>query len=183
MKFIETPLKNAFVIQLEPFKDERGAFVRTFCKKEFEQIGHTAEFVQFNQSYNSIKGTIRGMHYQEPPAAEIKLIRCVKGKVYDVIVDIRKSSPTFLRWFAVELSATNNKMIYIPHGFAHGFQTLENESELLYHHSGFYTPAVEKGIHYNDPLIEIEWPIPVSIISEKDKNYINLSASFKGIEL
>lgn len=183
MKFTETRLKGSYIIMMEPLKDERGGFARTFCKKEFEKINHTEEFVQFNHSYNLKKGTLRGMHYQTPPAPEIKLIRCIKGSVYDVIVDLRKSSATLLNWTGVELSATNNKMIYVPKGFAHGFLTLEDDSELLYYHTNFYTPSAENGLLYNDEKLAIEWPGPITTISEKDKNYKSLTQNFKGIEL
>lgn len=183
MNFTETKLKGAFVIELSPLKDERGGFARTFCKEEFKKINHIKDFVQFNHSFNIKKGTIRGMHYQELPHSEIKLIRCIKGAVYDVIIDIRRSSPTFLLWFGVELTADNMKMIYVPEGFAHGFQTLTNETELLYHHTGFYSPTAEKGIRYNDPALNIIWPETVSIISEKDKNYQLLSKNYKGIDI
>ena len=183
MNFIETNLKGAYVIELSPLRDERGLFVRTFCRNDFKRIGHTKEFVQFNHSLNIINGTLRGMHYQEQPYAEIKLIRCIRGSVYDVVIDIRKSSSTFLQWFAVELSAKNMKMIYIPEGVAHGFQTLEDNTELLYHHTDFYIPSAEKGIRYNDKMIGIQWPCEVKTISEKDKNYSLLTDSFRGIEI
>lgn len=183
MNFTETTLKGAYVIEPIKLIDERGGFSRTFCKEEFKNIKHTKEFVQFNQSFNLQKGTIRGMHFQQPPFCEIKLIRCIKGSVYDVIVDIRNSSPTFLQWFGIELSDLNMKMIYVPEGFAHGFQTLEDNSELLYHHTNFYVPSSEKGIRYNDEMINIHWPLAVSMISEKDKSYPLLTNSFKGITI
>ncbi|MGQ0828883.1 MAG: dTDP-4-dehydrorhamnose 3,5-epimerase [Bacteroidota bacterium] len=183
MDFIETNLKGAYLIELSLHKDERGGFARTFCKNEFKKIGHTKEFVQFNHSLNNKKGTLRGMHYQEIPHSEIKLIRCIKGAIYDVIIDIRQSSPTFLQWFGVELSATNMKMVYVPEGFAHGFQTMENNSELLYHHTNFYTPSSEKGIRFDDEMINIKWPGDLNCISEKDKNYPLLSINFKGINI
>lgn len=181
MNFVETKLLGSFVIHPTLLQDERGGFSRVFCKNEFEQIGHTKGFVQLNHSFNMHKGTIRGMHYQESPYSEIKLIRCVRGAVYDVIVDIRKSSPTFLQWFGIELSAKNMNMIYVPEGFAHGFQTLEENSELLYHHTNFYEPLSERGIRYSDAEIGINWPIEVTSISQKDKNYPLLTPTFKGI--
>ena len=181
MKFIETNLKNAFVIELSPMVDDRGTFMRTFCKKEFEEIGHTKEFVQLNHSINTKKGTLRGMHYQNLPFEEIKLIRCVRGRVYDVIVDIRAHSATFLQYFGVELSAENKRMIYVPQGFAHGFQTLEDDSELLYHHTEFYNPLADAGLNYADTKINIDWKLPVSIISQKDKDLPFLGEDFKGI--
>jgi dTDP-4-dehydrorhamnose 3,5-epimerase len=181
VKFTETILKGSYVVELTPVFDERGGFARTFCKREFSEINHTKEFVQLNQSYNTRKGTLRGLHYQVPPFTEIKLIRCVKGSVWDVIVDIRKNSPTFLQHFAVELSEQNRKMIYVPEGFAHGFQTLADNSELVYHHTEYYTPNSEAGLNYNDPLLNIEWPLAVSVISEKDKNNKFIDNTFKGI--
>lgn len=181
MVFIKTPLAGAFVIKLEPFQDERGLFARTFCQKEFEQIGHTENFVQFNHSMTVAKGCIRGMHFQKPPFAEIKLIRCIKGKVWDVIVDIRQNSMTFLKWFGVELSAENQKMIYIPKGFAHGFQTLEPNTELIYHHTAFYTPSAEGGLKYDDPKLKIDWKLTPEQLSKKDQEYNYINENFKGI--
>jgi dTDP-4-dehydrorhamnose 3,5-epimerase len=183
VKFTETILKGSFTIELVPFFDERGGFVRTFCKREFSEINHTKEFVQLNQSYNTKKGTLRGLHYQVPPFSEMKLIRCVKGAVWDVIVDIRHNSPTFLKHYGVELSEQNRKMIYVPEGFAHGFQTLEDNSELVYHHTEYYAPNSEAGLNYLDPILKIEWPLPVSVISEKDKNNKFIDNTFKGIQL
>jgi dTDP-4-dehydrorhamnose 3,5-epimerase len=181
MKFIETDLKEAFVIELDPIKDERGIFVRTFCKKEFEQIGHHQEFVQLNHSFNIKKGTLRGMHYQRPPFEEIKLIRCVCGRVYDVIVDIRKNSPTFLQYVGIELSEKNQKMVYIPKGFAHGFQTLEADTQLLYHHTEFYNPMADAGINHADKKINIAWKLPISVISKKDSSLPFINEDFIGI--
>lgn len=181
MIFTPAPLKDAFTIDTEPFQDERGLFARTFCKNEFQQIEHKGEFVQFNHSHTNLSGTIRGMHYQLPPFSEIKLIRCIKGEVFDVIIDIRKGSPTFLQYFSVTLSEENMKMIYIPEGFAHGFQTLRDHSELIYHHTNFYTPGMEGGIRYDDPAININWPEELTTISEKDKNMPYLSNDFQGI--
>jgi dTDP-4-dehydrorhamnose 3,5-epimerase len=183
VKFIKTPLKGLYVIKLDPFKDERGLFARTFCKEEFKKINHSKEFVQFNYSLTISKGSIRGLHYQVPPSSEIKLIRCIRGKVFDVTVDIRKNSPTFLDYFGVELSEDNMKMIYVPECFAHGFQTLEPNSQLVYHHSNYFNPADERGIRYDDPLIDIKWPMTPSSMSEKDKNYDFLDSQFAGIKL
>lgn len=182
MKFAETPLKGAYIIETEPFKDSRGLFARTYCKNEFQQIGHHKEFVQFNHSMTVQKGTIRGMHYQVPPSAEIKLIRCVRGCVFDVIIDIRENSPSFLSYVSVELSEDNMKIIYVPEGFAHGFQTLENNTQLIYHHTQFYTPENERGIRYNDPAIHINWPLDAVNITEKDQNYSLIDNHFKGIK-
>ena len=181
MIFTETALKGSFIISLEPYSDERGWFARTFCKKEFEKIGHHKEWVQMNHSFTIHKGTVRGMHFQLPPFTEIKMVRCIAGAVLDVIVDIRKDSATFLQWFSVELSAANKQMIYIPEGFAHGFQTLESNSELIYHHTAFYQPGVEGGLFYNDPLLNIQWPLPIQNISARDTNHPLLDNNFKGI--
>jgi dTDP-4-dehydrorhamnose 3,5-epimerase len=181
MIFTETNLKGSFVIDLTPFQDERGWFARTFCKEEFINIGHTKEWVQMNHSFTKQQGTIRGMHYQLPPFSEIKMVRCIAGAVFDVIVDIRKKSPTFLQWFGVELSATNKKMIYIPEGFAHGFQTLTDDAELIYHHSEFYKSNVENGIKYDEPKVNIDWKLDVTNISERDKQHNFLTEDFIGI--
>ncbi|NOX47218.1 MAG: dTDP-4-dehydrorhamnose 3,5-epimerase [Chlorobi bacterium] len=181
MKFSETRLKGAYVITPEPFVDDRGSFARVFCKNEFSAIGHKGDFVQINHSVNKLKGTFRGIHYQLPPFGEIKLIRCISGKVYDIIVDIRKGSPTFLKSFAVEISADNMKMMYVPEGFAHGFITLEDNSQLIYHHTTYYEPGHEAGLRYNDPALQLELPIGPSIMTEKDKNHPLIDNSFKGI--
>lgn len=181
MIFEPTHLQGVYIISLEIKQDNRGGFARMFCKKEFEQIGHTKEFVQINHSYNTLKGTVRGMHFQNPPYKEIKLIRCVRGRVSDVVVDIRKNSPTFLKHVRVELSAENTKMIYIPGGFAHGFQSLEDNSELIYHHTEFFNPVADSGLHYNDPLLGLNWELPVSAISEKDRIAPFINANYKGI--
>ena len=181
MIFTETVLKGSYVIGLNPIADERGWFARTYCKNEFNSIGHENEWVQMNHSFTKNKGTIRGMHFQLPPFSEIKLVRCIAGAVYDVIIDLRKGSPTFLHWFGEELSAQNKKMIYIPHGFAHGFETLSNECELIYHHTQFYTASAEGGIKYSDPKININWPLPVTHISERDNQHNLLDENFKGL--
>ena len=181
MKFVEQSLKGVYLIDLDIFSDNRGSFARTFCKNEFNNIGHHKEWVQLNQSWNTIKGTIRGMHYQTPPFKEIKLIRCIKGAVLDVVIDIRAGSPTFLKHFTVELNEQNRKMIYVPEGFAHGFQTLTDNAELLYHHSEFYVPNSEGGLRYNDPTLGINWPLPVSLISERDLSHPLIDINFKGV--
>jgi dTDP-4-dehydrorhamnose 3,5-epimerase len=181
MIFKETPLPGAYLIEPEPRIDDRGFFARTFCKNEFGRLNLHKEFVQFNHSKTIKKGTIRGMHYQLPPFSEIKLIRCICGRVFDVIIDIRKESPFFLQHFAVELSEANMLSLYIPEGFAHGFQTLEDNSQLIYHHTAYYAPGHEAGIRYNDPVIGINWPLPVSEITDKDRNHKLLEISFKGL--
>jgi dTDP-4-dehydrorhamnose 3,5-epimerase len=181
MIFTETALKGSFIISLEPYSDERGWFARTYCKQEFAAIGHDKEWVQLNHSFTADKGTIRGMHFQHPPFSEIKMVRCIAGAVLDVIVDLRNNSPTFLQHISVNLSAANKQMIYIPEGFAHGFQTLEDNTELIYHHSEYYQPGVEGGLLYNDPQLNIQWPLPIKNISERDTNHPLLDNNFKGI--
>jgi dTDP-4-dehydrorhamnose 3,5-epimerase len=182
MKFSETPLAGAYVIELEPFLDERGLFVRTFCQQEFAQIGFDKKIVQINHSLTRQKGTIRGLHYQRPPACEIKIIRCIQGAVFDVLVDLRAGSPTFLKWHGVELSEKNMKMVYIPERFAHGFQTLTDNTELIYHHSTFQSPVHESGLKWDDPSVSIQWPAPASVISAKDQKYPIIDKRFKGIQ-
>jgi dTDP-4-dehydrorhamnose 3,5-epimerase len=181
MTFTAAPLAGAYEIGLQPFSDDRGWFARYYCKDEFRAIGHTREWVQMNQSVSYTKGTLRGMHFQHPPFREIKLVRCIAGAVYDVIIDLRAGSPTFLQWFGTELSAVNHKMLYIPEGFAHGFQTLEKDSALLYHHTEFYTPGAEGGLRYDDPALGVNWPLPVDVISERDARHPFVDKKFKGI--
>ena len=183
MIFHQTKLQGAYIIDLEPFRDERGLFARSFCQKEFSQIGHHKAFVQYNHSKNTQRGTLRGLHYQTPPYTEIKLVRCIKGRIFDVLVDLRKNSVTYLQHIAVHLSEENMRMIYIPEGFAHGFQTLEDNTELLYHHSAFYHPEAERGLRYDDPVLRIEWPLHPSVLSEKDQNHSFLDTSFSGVIL
>lgn len=177
----ETSLKGSYVLTLEPIEDERGWFARTYCKNDFLSLGHDKEWVQMNHSFTKQMGTIRGMHYQRPPYGEIKLVRCIAGSVYDVIIDLRSDSKTFLQYFGIELSASNKKMIYIPEGFAHGFQTLSNDAELVYHHSQFYLPGVEAGVKYNEPAIKIKWPLEITSISERDNSHPLIDANFKGL--
>ena len=181
MIFTETILKGNYVITVEPKGDNRGWFARTFCKKEFSAIGHNKEWVQLNHSFTSEIGTVRGMHFQKPPHQEIKMVRCISGSVFDVVVDIRKNSPTFLKWFGVEISASNKKMMYIPEGFAHGFQTLTENCELIYHHTEFFSPEAEAGLNVSDPLVNIEWPKAIAMLSERDKSHDFLKEKFTGI--
>ena len=181
MIFTPTSLEGSYLIDLEPFSDERGWFARFFCKKEFHQISHQKEWVQLNHSFTRDKGTIRGLHFQIPPYSEIKMVRCIAGSVYDVIVDLRGYSNSFLKWYGVELSADNQKMIYIPEGFAHGFQCLTENCELIYHHSEYYFPEAESGIRYDDPLVGVSWPLPVTEISVRDRSHPLLNKNFRGI--
>lgn len=171
MIFFETPLKGAYVIELEKKGDERGFFARSFCKKEFEEIGLNNEIVQINNSFSGYKGTLRGMHYQLEPKAEDKIVRCIRGALYDVIIDLREDSKTFKDWYGIELSAENRKMLYVPKGFAHGFITLEDNTESFYLVTEYYSADLERGIRYNDPQFKIVWPIVPTVISEKDKNH------------
>jgi dTDP-4-dehydrorhamnose 3,5-epimerase len=181
MKFTSTKLSGAYIIELEPIRDERGFFVRMFCKNDFKQIGFGKEIVQINHSLTRKKGAVRGLHYQLPPACETKIIRCVHGAVFDVMIDIRAGSPTFLQWFGMELSESNMRMALIPEGFAHGFQTLAENAELLYHHTAFYSPEHERGLRFDDPFLAIRWPLPAGVISPKDQRYPLLDGTFKGI--
>ncbi|MEA2076403.1 MAG: dTDP-4-dehydrorhamnose 3,5-epimerase [Candidatus Marinimicrobia bacterium] len=171
MKFIETKLKGACIIEPERLEDERGFFARSFCQNEFEAHGMNPRIVQCNVSHNKYKGTLRGMHYQIVPMAEAKLVRCTRGAIYDVIIDLRPESPTYCQWLAEELNAENTKMIYIPEGFAHGFQTLEDATEVFYQISEFYSLEHARGVRWDDPAFGIEWHLDTKIISDKDKNY------------
>jgi dTDP-4-dehydrorhamnose 3,5-epimerase len=171
MKFIETELKGAYVIEPDIIEDERGFFARTFCKEEFEAQGLNPNLVQCSISFNKRQGTIRGMHYQVAPHEEVKLVRCTMGIIYDVIIDIRPESLTFRKWFAVELSQENHKMLYISEGLAHGFQTLADSSEVFYQMSGFYHLESTRGLRWDDPASGIEWPLPATVVSRKDSSY------------
>lgn len=171
MIFHQTPLVGAYVIELEQHGDERGFFARAWCAREFEQQGLVTDVAQVNLSYNKKRGTLRGMHYQVAPHDEVKLVRCIRGALYDAIIDLRKDSASYGQSFGVELSADNRKTFYVPAGFAHGFQTLEDDTEALYQVSSFYTPGAERGVRYDDARFEVQWPLPVAVISEKDANW------------
>src|SRR3954469_15391758 len=171
MYFTETKLKGAYTIELKLIEDERGFFARTFCVQEFEAQGLNPRIVQCNVSYNKQKGTLRGMHYQAAPHAEAKLVQCIRGAIYDVMIDLRPESATFKQWLGVELTADNRRMLYIPEGFAHGFQTLEDETEVFYQMSQFYAPQSAQGLRWDDPAFQIEWPADKRIISSKDLSY------------
>ena len=181
MKFTELTLKGAYVAELEPFEDQRGMFSRIFCENEFKEISHSKKLVQINHSLTNKKGAVRGMHYQNPPMAEIKIVKCIRGAVFDVIIDFRRGSDTLLEWHGETLSIENKRMIYIPEGFAHGFQTLEKNCELLYFHTEFYSPEYEGAIRFDDPKIGIKWPLDITEISEKDKNHSLLYENFEGL--
>jgi dTDP-4-dehydrorhamnose 3,5-epimerase len=183
MKILENPFKNAFVLQAEPYVDHRGKFGRIYCQDELKQIGHYKQIVQINHSLTRKSGAIRGMHFQYSPRAEIKMVKCLRGSVFDVIVDLRRDSDTLLQWYGEILSDDNLKMMYVPEGFAHGFQTLEEDTELLYLHTEFYSPEHEGGVRYNDPMLSISWPLEVTEVSKKDQEYPLLSKDFQGIIL
>ncbi|CAD0184412.1 dTDP-4-dehydrorhamnose 3,5-epimerase [Ruegeria sp. THAF57] len=171
MIFSETPLQGAFVVDLQEISDDRGFFARAFCAEEFEQHGLIPAVAQVNLSFNEKKGTIRGLHYQNAPASEAKFMRCISGAIYDVIVDLRPGSPTYRQHFGIELSARNRRALYVPEMFAHGYLALTDGAQAFYSASEFYTPGVEGGIRYDDPVLGIQWPIPVSIVSEKDASW------------
>lgn len=178
MKFVETPLKGAYLIHLEKREDERGFFARAFCVNEFEAHGLNPAIVQINNSLSKDKGTLRGMHYQLAPKAEVKMVRCIKGALYDVILDLRKDSDTFGQSFGQELSAENRTMMYVPEGFAHGFITLEEDTEAFYLSTGFYAPEYERGVRYNDPKFNIQWPAAPVVVSEKDLNHPDFNEDY-----
>lgn len=171
MNFNETPLGGSYIVEIEPHTDNRGFFESLFNKKEFLKIGFSKEIVQINHSYSKRKGTIRGMHYQMYNDTETRIVKCIRGCVFDVVVDLRKNSPTFLKWFGLELSQENNRMFFIPEGFAHGFQTLKSNTELLYFHTGNYNPESEAGINYTDPLFNLKFPLRVTEVSVRDRKH------------
>ena len=170
MIFQETALAGAYLIDLEKRGDERGFFARVFCEKEFSSHGLVTHFVQVNNSLSADRGTLRGMHYQLHPHAETKLVRCIRGALWDVILDLRPGSPSFGKSVGVELSAENRRMIYVPKGFAHGFVTLQTDTEAFYFADEFYAPDCERGVRWNDPRFGIEWPIEPAVISDKDRD-------------
>lgn len=171
MKFSETQLSGAYIIDIEPFEDDRGLFARAWCQNEFEAHGLSFAMKQANISQNRKRGTLRGLHWQRPPYPECKLLRCTRGSIYDVIVDLRRDSDTFKSWIGVELSEQNHRMLLVPEYFAHGFQTLEDNSEVFYQVTEFYTPDAERGARYDDPAFAIDWPLDVTAISEKDSGW------------
>lgn len=172
MQFYETKLKGSFVIEIDRLEDERGFFARSFCKDEFRAHGLCEVFVQCNVSFNKKRGTLRGMHYQISPFEEAKLIRCTRGAIYDVVLDLRSESPTFREWVGVELTADSYRMVYIPQGCAHGLQTFVNDTEVFYQMSEFYHPECARGVRWNDPQFGIIWPLEISIISERDNSLL-----------
>ena len=181
MKIVEAKIEGLKIIQSESFQDDRGLFSRFFCAKELKLILNERKIVQINYSITNNIGAIRGMHYQNNPCSEMKIIRCLKGRIYDVAVDLRKESPTFLKWHGLELTPESNLGYVIPEGFAHGFQVLEEGSQLLYLHTAFYSPEHEGAVRFDDPKINISWPLNPTDLSEKDKSHAYLNEQFKGI--
>ena len=171
MKFLPLPLQGAFLIEPEPVTDKRGFFARSFCANEFERHGLETRFVQCNISFNKKKGTLRGMHFQGAQYKETKLVRCTTGSIYDVIVDIRQESSTYKKWFATDLSAASRRMLYVPNGFAHGFLTLEDNTEVFYQMTEIYHPEYSRGVRWDDPELAIDWPQEVIIVSDRDQQY------------
>lgn len=181
MKYRTTALRGLNLVDIEPAVDQRGAFARLFCERELAAVIGDRRIVQINYSRTTAVGAVRGFHYQNPPHAEMKLVRCLKGQVWDVAVDLRAGSPTFLRWHAEVLSADNGRMLAIPEGFAHGFQALAPDSELLYLHTAPYTLAAESGLRHDDPRLGVAWPLPVADLSERDRSHRPISSDFRGI--
>lgn len=171
MRIEVTALPGVHIIRPDRFEDERGYFARTFCAREFAAAGLNPDVAQCNVSCSRQRGTLRGMHFQLPPAAETKLVRCTRGAIFDVALDVRPGSPTFGRWVGAELNAENGAMLYVPKGFAHGFQTLTDDAEVFYQMSAFYTPELGRGVRWNDPAFAIAWPLPVSVIAPRDRDY------------
>ena len=183
MKFQELPIAGVYRLDAHWIGDQRGGFARLFCQKEFEPYLAQGAIRQINYSMNRERGTVRGLHYQNPPYAEIKIVRCVAGKILDIVVDLRQGSPTFLHWLGVELSAENRQALLIPHGCAHGFQTLEEDSQLLYFHTEDYSPGAEGGIRHDDPLLGIEWPLAPIKLSHRDAAHPLILPGYAGITL
>ena len=183
MKLHPTPLAGLVEIEQPAVGDARGRFTRLFCEQAFAPIRPHLHFTQINWSHTQGRGSLRGLHYQKPPAAEAKLIRCLRGRVYDVAVDVRADSPSFLRWHAVELGEDNNRAFFLPEGFAHGFQALTDEVQLLYMHIASWTPDCEAGLRYDDPLLAIAWPLPVAQVSARDHAHPLIATGFAGISL
>ena len=181
MKLLPTAIHGVTIVELSSFSDHRGAFSRLYCEHELAVVIGDRHIAQINQSRTSMVGSVRGLHYQHPPHAEMKLVRCLKGRVWDVAVDLRAGSPTFLHWHAEELSPDNARMLVIPEGCAHGFQVLEANSEVLYLHTAFYTPEAEGGLLHRDPRLGIPWPLPVTDISDRDRRHLPLAPAFPGI--
>lgn len=178
-----TKISGAVVVEGQPYTDHRGAFSRLFCERTLAEVIGERHVVQINHSRTTSLGAVRGLHFQHAPYAEMKMVRCIRGRVWDVVVDLRSNSPTFLHWHAEELSPESSRMLVIPEGCAHGFQALEADSELLYLHTAFYTPAAEGALRYDDARLAIKWPLPVTDLSERDKNHALLSNDFAGLDV
>ncbi len=183
MEIRDTPIANLFLVMTAPHRDERGSFARFFCEKDLACILGDRKVVQINHSYTHRVGAVRGLHFQVVPHAEMKLVRCIRGQVWDVAVDLRRDSSTFLKWHAQELSGRNHLSMLIPEGFAHGFQVLDQDSELLYLHTALYTPGAEGGIRFDDPRLSIKWPLSVTDVSQRDLGYPLINDEFGGISL
>lgn len=183
MNILDTPLAGLKIVQSAPHRDARGAFMRIFCADELQSVLGDRHIVQINHSRTSHVAAVRGMHFQYPPHAEMKMVRCLRGRVWDVAVDVRAGSSTFLKWHAQELVQDDAQMIVIPEGFAHGFQALEPESQLLYLHTAFYTPSAERGLLHDDPRLSIAWPLPPQDVSPRDLSHARLDADFTGVML
>jgi dTDP-4-dehydrorhamnose 3,5-epimerase len=181
MMFTESGLPGVWIIDIEPQEDERGFFARSWCRREFAARGLNPNVVQCNISFNRRKGTVRGMHFQTAPHEEARVVRCTSGSVHDVVIDLRPGSDAYGRWTGTDLTAGNRRMLYVPEGFAHGFQTLEDETEVFYLMSQFFAPAAASGVRWNDPAIAIRWPLPVSVISERDRSYPDLAVRPTGL--
>ena len=175
MRFVGTKLPGAFIVEPEKHEDFRGFFTRTFCAREFGERGLTSQFVQCSMSLSHKRGTLRGLHFQRPPACEVKLVRCSAGALWDVIVDLRPDSPTYLQYLGVELTGRNGRALYVPEMFAHGSQSLEDNTEIFYQINTYHVPEAAFGVRYNDPKLGIQWPLPVAAISERDANWPLLS--------
>ncbi len=178
MIFTETPLRGAYLVDLEKRGDDRGFFARAFCEKEFGALGLATRFVQANDSLSAQRGTLRGMHYQLAPKAETKLVRCIRGALWDVVLDLRPKSPTFGQSFGAELTAENRRMMYVPKGFAHGFVTLVDGTEAFYFVDEFYAPDLERGVRWDDPRFGVSWPIPPAVLSDKDRAHRDFDAAW-----
>jgi len=181
MNILATKLPGVVVVETEKVVDHRGAFARLFCASELSAVVGARLILQINHSHNSMVGTVRGLHFQRPPHAEMKLLRCLHGRVFDVAADLRTNSPTFLQWYAEELTPGNARMLVIPEGFAHGFQILEADSELLYLHTAYHAPEAEAGIRFDDSRIGIAWPLPATELSKRDRSFPLLASDFRGI--
>ena len=183
MRVIATPLAGACVVETDRVSDARGSFERIFCDQDWSAVRPGLRFVQANLSISSHRGTLRGLHYQVPPAAEAKMIRCLRGRVFDVAVDVRAESPTFLQWHAVELDAAIPRQIFLPEGFAHGFQALTDDAQLLYFHTAAWAAAAERGLRWNDPRLAIKWPLPPALLSDRDRSHPLVAGEFQGVQL